>query len=160
MANRSQRRPRLAHIPPPLLFLLSYVLGEALHRIVPLPLRRLPGLPGMGWLAVFLLLTGLILVLICVIFFLGARTTPIPYRRPATLVMWGPYRFSRNPMYVGVSLIYLGVAALRDALWAVLLLPITLIVLDRFVIPQEESILRATFGAAYERYCARVRRWL
>jgi protein-S-isoprenylcysteine O-methyltransferase Ste14 len=142
------------------LFLLSYAAGEALHRVVPLPLARLPGIHGMEWLAALLLLAGLILVLISVMFFLGARTTPIPYRRPATLVMWGPYRLSRNPMYVGVTLIYLGIAALRGVLWPVLLLPIVLIVLDRFVIPQEESILRANFGAAYERYCARVRRWL
>lgn len=143
-----------------MLFLLSYGAGEALHRIAPLPLHWLTGIRVTEWLAALLLLAGVALVLICVMFFLGARTTPIPYRRPATLVMWGPYRFSRNPMYVGVTLIYLAVALLRGVLWAVLLLPIVLFVLDRFVIPHEESILRAAFGAAYERYCARVRRWL
>jgi protein-S-isoprenylcysteine O-methyltransferase Ste14 len=63
-------------------------------------------------------------------------------------------------MYVGVTLIYLGVAALRAVLWPVLLLPVPLAVLNYFVIPKEESMLRAAFGAAYERYCARVRRWL
>lgn len=143
-----------------MLFLLGYLAGEGLHRIAPLPLQWLPGIRGIEWLAALLLLAGVMLVLICVMFFLGARTTPIPYRRPATLVMWGPYRFSRNPMYLAGTLIYLGVAGLRGVFWAVLLLPIVLIVLDRFVIPQEESILRAAFGVAYERYCARVRRWL
>lgn len=160
MANRLQRRRRPAHIPPPLLFALGYVAGEGLHRIAPLRLGSLALVGGAEFLGSLLLFVGVVLVLICVVFFLGARTTPIPYRRPAALVMWGPYQLSRNPMYVGATLIYLGVAALRGALWPVLLLPIVLVVLDRFVIPQEEAILRATFGAAYERYCARVRRWL
>jgi protein-S-isoprenylcysteine O-methyltransferase Ste14 len=143
-----------------LLFLLSYLAGEGLHRLAPLPLNWLLGARGADLLAVLFLSVGVTLVLICVMFFLGARTTPIPYRRPAVLVMWGPYRFSRNPMYVGVTSIYLGVAALRGVLWPVLLLPIPLLVLNRWVIPEEEALLRATFGAAYERYCARVRRWL
>ena len=157
--NQGLRGAR-AHIPPPALFLLSYIAGEGLERIAPLPLAWLISVRGANILGILFLAVGVILVLICVTFFLGAKTTPIPYRRAATLVTWGPYRLSRNPMYVGATLIYLGVAALRGVLWPVLLLPIPLLLLNAFVIPQEESMLRATFGAAYERYCARVRRWL
>ncbi|MGE5307152.1 MAG: methyltransferase family protein [Alphaproteobacteria bacterium] len=149
-----------AHIPPPLLFLLGYIAGEGLELIVPLPLSRLISVRAGEILGAFFLALGFIVALVSVATFLAAKTTPIPYRRAATLVTWGPYRLSRNPMYVGVTLIYLGVAALRFVLWPVLLLPVALVVLNYFVIPQEESILRDAFGAAYEQYCARVRRWL
>jgi len=106
------------------------------------------------------LVAGIAVVLTCVKMFFTANTTVIPYHRAAKLVTRGPYRVTRNPMYVGVTLIYLGVTALRAVFWPVLLLPIPLAILNYVVIPQEESLLRATFGAAYEQYCAQVRRWL
>jgi protein-S-isoprenylcysteine O-methyltransferase Ste14 len=143
-----------------LLFLLSYIAGEGLERIAPLPLTWLLSIRAAEVLGAFFFALGLIVVLISIATFVAAKTTPVPYRRPAALVIRGPYRLSRNPMYVGVTLIYLGVAAVRRVLWPVLLLPIPLALLNTFVIPQEESALRAAFGAAYERYCARVRRWL
>jgi protein-S-isoprenylcysteine O-methyltransferase Ste14 len=157
-----QRKPggTRAHIAPPLLFLVGYIAGEGLERMVPFPLTRLISVRSGEILGAFFLAVGFMVALISVTTFLIAKTTPVPYRRAATLVTWGPYRLSRNPMYVGVTLIYLGVAALRAVLWPVLLLPVPLLVLNYVVIPQEESMLRAAFGAAYERYCARVRRWL
>lgn len=158
--DQSKPRAKPARIPPPVLFLLSYIAGEGLDYILPLPLNRLVSVHAGEVLGALFLGVGLMVVLISFTTFIAAKTTPVPYRRPATLVTWGPYRLSRNPMYVGVTLIYLGVAALRAVLWPVLLLPIALAVLNTFVIPQEESMLRATFGTAYERYCARVRRWL
>jgi len=158
--DQSKPRSSSTHIPPPLLFLLGYIAGEGLERVVPLPLSRFISLRAGEMLGVFFLALGFIVALVSIATFLTAKTTPIPYRRAANLVTWGPYRLSRNPMYVGVTLIYLGVAALRSVLWPVLLLPVPLAVLNFFVIPQEESMLRAAFGAAYERYCVRVRRWL
>jgi protein-S-isoprenylcysteine O-methyltransferase Ste14 len=158
--EQSEPQSRPVHIPPPLLFLFSYIAGEGIERVMPLPLSRLVSARAAEILSVVFLAIGSIVVVISVTTFLSAKTTPIPYRRAATLVTWGPYRLSRNPMYVGVTLVYLGAAALRGVLWPALLLPIPLAVLNYFVIPQEESMLRATFGAAYEGYCARVRRWL
>ena len=155
-----RRRGAPVHIPPPLLFLLGYVAGEGLEHVVPLPLSRLVSSRVTEVLGAFFLTLGFIVALASVATFLGAKTTPIPYRRATKLVTWGPYRLSRNPMYVGVTLIYLGVAALRAVLWPMLLLPVVLAVLNCVVIPQEEGILRAAFGAAYENYAARVRRWL
>jgi protein-S-isoprenylcysteine O-methyltransferase Ste14 len=63
-------------------------------------------------------------------------------------------------MYVGLSLAYLGEAALLRQVWPAVLLPLTLIYLQRVVIPLEETRLRETFGPVYTEYCARVRRWL
>lgn len=158
--DQSGPRGRPAHIPPPLLFLVSYIAGEGLECVVPLALSRLVSIRSGEILGTFFLAVGVAVALVSIATFLIAKTTPVPYRRAAALVTWGPYRLSRNPMYVGVTLIYLGVAALRAVLWPVLLLPVPLVVLNYYVIPQEEALLRAAFGADYERYCARVRRWL
>jgi protein-S-isoprenylcysteine O-methyltransferase Ste14 len=72
----------------------------------------------------------------------------------------GPYRFSRNPMYVGSTVGYTGLALLFNLAWPVVLLPIVLIVLTVAVILREERYMHARFGPAYETYCARVPRWL
>ena len=158
--NHSDRHSAIKRVPPPLLFLLSYVAGEGLHYVAPLPLTRVMPNGASYVIGALLLVAGIAVVLTCVRMFFAANTTVIPHRRSARLVTRGPYRATRNPMYVGVTLIYLGIAALRAVLWPVLLLPIPLVILNYVVIPQEESLLRATFGAAYEQYCARVRRWL
>ncbi len=148
------------HVPPPVLFLLTYVVGEVLDRLLPLPFPRIFLQQTGRILSVLLLLAGIVLVATSVATFKAAKTTVVPYRRAATLVTKGPYRFTRNPMYVGVTLFYLGVAALRAALWPVLLLPVVLVILNYVIIPQEEFLLRDVFDGEYERYCARVRRWL
>jgi protein-S-isoprenylcysteine O-methyltransferase Ste14 len=158
--NQSERHGTVRRVPPPLLFLLSYIAGEGLHYVAPLPLTRFVSNGASYVIGVLTLVGGIAVVLTCVKMFFAANTTVIPYRRAAKLVTQGPYRATRNPMYVGVALIYLGVAALRAVLWPVLLLPIPLAILNYGVIPQEESLLRGTFGAAYEQYCERVRRWL
>lgn len=158
--NQSERHGANKRVPPPLLFLLSYIAGEGLHYMAPLPLPRFVSNGASYVIGVLSLVVGIAIVLTCVKMFFAANTTVNPYSRAATLVTHGPYRVTRNPMYVGVTLIYLGIAALRAVLWPVLLLPIPLAILNYWVIPQEESLLRATFGAAYEQYCARVRRWL
>jgi protein-S-isoprenylcysteine O-methyltransferase Ste14 len=148
------------HVPPPLLFLLTYIAGEVLDKIASLRFAQIISDRTGGVVGVLLLFAGVVLVATSVATFKRARTTVIPYSRAATLVTQGPYRFTRNPMYVGVAFFYLGVAALRLALWPVLLLPLVLVILNYVVIPQEEFLLRDTFGAEYERYSAKVRRWL
>ncbi len=148
------------HVPPPLLFLLAYIAGEALHYFAPCPLNRIISNRVGYAVGTLLLFVGIVVVVSSVATFKAARTTVVPYGRAARLVSWGPFRFTRNPMYVGVTLAYLGVAALRMALWPVLLLPLVLVTLNYLVIPQEEFLLREMFGVEYDRYCARVRRWL
>jgi protein-S-isoprenylcysteine O-methyltransferase Ste14 len=92
--------------------------------------------------------------------FKRASTTIVPFEKPSTLVTSGPYRFSRNPMYVALTLVYLGVAGTRNEIWPLLLLPLVLVYVNFLVIPFEERRLDAVFGEAYEAYGARVRRWL
>jgi protein-S-isoprenylcysteine O-methyltransferase Ste14 len=87
-------------------------------------------------------------------------TTWLPFESASRLVQQGPYRFSRNPMYVGATLTYVGVALAMNVGWPLLLLPFVLWGLFVFVIREEEKYLGATFGADYDAYCKRVRRWI
>ena len=71
----------------------------------------------------------------------------------------GPFRLSRNPGYLSFVMIYAGIALLRNSLWAILLLPLVVMVMQREVIGREESYLERTFGEEYLTYKVRVRRW-
>ncbi len=87
--------------------------------------------------------------------------TNIPPSRPTTLIATtGPYRWTRNPMYLGMALVYAGIAVCFDGAIALALLPLVLIVIQRQVIAREERYLEAKFGDDYRRYKAKVRRWL
>jgi len=92
--------------------------------------------------------------------FRRARTTRVPGEASTTLVTSGPYRLMRNPMYVGLSVAYIGEAAILHQIVPVVLLPLTIAYLNRVVIPVEEERLLAVFGAEYEQYQNDVRRWL
>jgi protein-S-isoprenylcysteine O-methyltransferase Ste14 len=87
--------------------------------------------------------------------------TAIDPRKPVSrLVVEGPFRYTRNPSYLSMAMIYAGLVSLANALWAILLLPAALIVIQRGVIEREERYLERKFGEEYLSYKARVRRWI
>jgi protein-S-isoprenylcysteine O-methyltransferase Ste14 len=92
--------------------------------------------------------------------FRKARTTTVPGKSSTAVVTAGPYRFSRNPMYCGLIIAYLGEAGLLVQLWPLIVLPFVVAYLNWIVIPVEESRLQEDFGAEYEQYRARVHRWI
>ena len=92
--------------------------------------------------------------------FWRARTTILPFQEASRFVAVGPYRFTRNPMYVGLAAVSLGVALILRALWAAPFVLGACLFLDRFVIRAEEVHLEARFGDDYRAYQRRVRRWL
>ena len=142
--------------PPPLLYLAAFGAGLALHAAVS-DLAR-PGVPGRvaGWL---LVAVGGALAVAFVRAFLRARTS-IDFGRATTLVTTGPYRFTRNPGYLGMALVYAGAAVLTGGWWAFATLVPAIVAIDRCVVAGEERHLAAVFGDEYRAYCARVRRWL
>jgi protein-S-isoprenylcysteine O-methyltransferase Ste14 len=85
---------------------------------------------------------------------------PNPYKPATALAVHGPYRYTRNPMYLAMTIFYLGLTLLVNTLWPLVLLPAVLLVVQRGVINREERYLERTFGDAYRAYKARVRRWL
>ena len=150
----------LMHVPVPWVFVLSYLLGVVFEFVRPRttisPTAALVSTIAGGVLfAVGAVIAGWGLMI-----FHKARTTTVPGESSVKLVTWGPYRFTRNPMYVGLSLAYLGEAALLKQVWPVLLLPLTLAYLNWTVIPVEEAKLQEVFHDQYKQYRVSVRRWL
>ena len=148
------------HVPPPAWFAAAFFAGWGVQFLVPLTIHsptvaRISHAIGFG-----LLVCGGLLALSCLGIFLLARTTFIPFGRASTLITRGPYRATRNPMYVSLVLAYLGGAGLLVQFWPLLFLPVPLAILNWIVIPFEEARLREAFGSAYEEYCAKVRRWI
>jgi protein-S-isoprenylcysteine O-methyltransferase Ste14 len=89
-----------------------------------------------------------------------AGTNIKPSQPTTAIVQTGPFRFSRNPLYISLTLFYLGVCLMFNALWPLLLLPPLLVVVQRGIIYREERYLEAKFGEEYRDYRRRVRRWL
>jgi protein-S-isoprenylcysteine O-methyltransferase Ste14 len=111
-------------------------------------------------LAAVLILAWLALFLAAATRFRRAGTSLIPNKPASAFVVSGPYRFTRNPMYVSLVALYLGVTFILNSWWPVVLLPVVLIVIQTTVIAREERYLRERFPVEYPAYCSRVRRWL
>lgn len=110
--------------------------------------------------ALTLIVVGLLLDGAAAGYFRRLGTPPEPWKPTTVLATGGLYRFSRNPIYLGFAITYLGLAVAMDSPIALALLLPCLIVVDRFVIAREERYLSAKFGAEYEAYKGKVRRWL
>lgn len=145
------------HFPPPFLYVGLFVLGLLLERAAPaVSLPRTPSL----LIAAVLLVPGFGLLFWSLALFLRARTSPLPMRPTSSIVRSGPYRWTRNPMYLGMLLIDLGVALWFDVFWALVLAPAVIPLVNLLVIRKEERYLEATFGDEYRRFKAQVRRWI
>jgi protein-S-isoprenylcysteine O-methyltransferase Ste14 len=160
MTDRVPLKNAGVRFPPPLLFAAGLLVGWILDRYWrALPLSRFAGssLKPLGWIVVAI---GVTLAGWGMVTFRRARTAIHPHHSASQLVINGPYRFTRNPMYTGLTITYLGVSAFIDSAWPIILLPIVLVVLMETVISREERYLADAFGAEYLGYIARVRRWV
>ena len=144
-------------VPPPPVYLLALLLGLLLDRKAHVPFLPRGTARVLGWPLVG---GGMALAGWFVRTMLGVETTIRIDKPVSSLVQNGPFRYSRNPGYVALAMIYTGIAVLRNALWAILLLPLVLYVIQREVIEREERYLERTFGEEYLDYKARVRRWV
>lgn len=159
MARAISSRSAWVVVPPPPLFAVSFVAGVQLGRLVTL---RVPD----GWaplshaIGIAIVAAGAALLLPAPLMFAWRRTTIVPHRAARSLVTTGPYRVTRNPMYVALTMFYLGAALAVDQLVALPFLAFPLWVLAKKTIPFEEATLDRAFGEDYRAYCTRVRRWL
>lgn len=151
--------PRI-RIPPPLIFAAGWLAGWALSRLQPFDIDGSGASSVQTGLGTAIIAGGLALAFWGMATFTWARTPVLPMKPARLVVTHGPYRFTRNPMYVGLTLAYLGLSAVLNHAWPVVLLPVVLVVLTRFVIAREEAHLADRFGEEYERYRRQVRRWL
>lgn len=148
---------------PPLLFLAALVLGFVVDHLLPLPFpisRVSPAHWISATIACLMVLIGLALAAAGIRNFTRAAT-PVPSNQPVrALVTTGIHGWSRNPIYLGMFLLYVGIGLVVRSPW-ILLLALPLAITIRFgVIAREETYLERRFGNAYSNYKARVRRWL
>lgn len=144
-------------IPPPLVYGAGLLIGLGLDYLWPLAL-----LPDRGGypVAFFLLAASGALIVWVLVAFRKARTS-IDLRKPTTaLVTTGPFRLSRNPAYVSLSLLYVSIGIGTGGVWTLGMIVPVLVVMRLAVIAREERYLEAKFGEDYRRYKASVRRWL
>jgi protein-S-isoprenylcysteine O-methyltransferase Ste14 len=149
--------PSLGLVRPPWVYLVALLVGALLQFAVPAPF--LPRALGVA-------LGAPVVVLAIALFSLSvakfrAAGTPVPARKPTTaIVRSGPYRFSRNPIYLAFSLFQLGIALGVNSLWLLATLVAAVALMEFVVIRTEEKYLERKFGGEYRDYKAAVRRWL
>jgi protein-S-isoprenylcysteine O-methyltransferase Ste14 len=144
-------------IPPPLIYAAGFIFGLWLGRAVPVSV--LPNTPSRIAAVVSIALWA-VLGVWSIGVFRRAHTGFLPIRPATTLVIAGPYRVTRNPMYLALACLYVGLALWFDVFWALVLLPLVIVAVHHYVIVREEKYLESKFGDEYRRYKARVRRWL
>ncbi|HEX8153352.1 MAG TPA: isoprenylcysteine carboxylmethyltransferase family protein [Thermoanaerobaculia bacterium] len=141
------------HVPPPVIYAVIFAIGVAARRWVDVRVEQPTA-------AMVLLVLSLSVVVWGMGTMRRARTSVLPNRPANALVDFGPFRFSRNPLYVAMTLGYVSAALAVDAAAALVLLPVAVAIIHFGVIKREEQYLERRFGDEYRAYCARVRRWI
>jgi protein-S-isoprenylcysteine O-methyltransferase Ste14 len=144
-------------VPPPLIYVVIFGIGWLLHQIVPLTMP--PALP-MRAVGLLFLGAGVLLLVWSNVQFRRAHTSLVPIKPTAAMVMSGAYRLTRNPMYLGLLCVYIGCACWFGIVWALILVPLVVLAVQRLAIAKEERYLEQRFGEPYRQYRTQVRRWL
>lgn len=143
--------------PPPLIYAVTLGLALLLHQRIPLP-----AVPHKikNKLGITLIGSALIPALLAARGMRNVGTNINPTQPTTALLVQGPYRFTRNPIYLSMTALYTGIALLANTLWPILFLPGVLFVMTRGVIEREEAYLERKFGSQYVAYKEKVRRWI
>ena len=149
-------------VPPPAIFIVAFLVGlwleGAMYRIRLISTESTPR--PLVIIGATLITVGVLIIVWGVLTFRHHRTAVLPFYPARNLVRTGPYRFTRNPMYLGMTLAHIGGAVALNAMWPQILLPMALVFLYKTVIRQEEAHLAQAFPREYADYLARVRRWI
>ena len=157
LTGKRSRQPFL-HIPVPWVFVVGYLAGAGVQVLLPVHLRSSPGWTAVEVAGGIAVLAGRALAGWGWSMFKRAGTSRVPGKTSSVFVTSGPYRFTRNPMYVGLALAYLGETGALLQVWPLPLLVLVLAYVNWCVVPVEEASLKAF--REYGDYCSRVRRWL
>ncbi len=149
----------LVHFPPPLVFLILLLLGIVLHyatRPLTISVDRSLRIA----ICMLVIALGIGLFASALILFRRTRQHPRPWSPTPEVISNGPYRFTRNPMYVAMTLFVLGFGIALNNVWILLSAPVSLMVVHFIAVLPEERYLAEKFGETYRSYVARVRRYL
>jgi len=144
-------------IHPPVLWLIHMLAVYLLNRLLPLSLAFPKAL---GWLGYVLVLAGVGSAFSAMSQFRKAQTTVDPHGSVSAIVSSGPYRFSRNPIYLGLTCFLIGFPLIFQTYWGLILSVVFIMLINTLVIQHEEAYLEKKFGDVYSSYKSRVRRWL
>lgn len=144
-------------LPAPVVYIAFFLLGWGLSLVVPLPLPENQWTWFLGWTAID---ASVLLMIWAAWLMLWRKTTLNPYGKPRQLLTEGPFRVTRNPIYVADTLFYIGAALLFADIWVWLFLPVVVVAINMGVIRHEERLMVEHFGEDYRAYMKKVRRWL
>jgi protein-S-isoprenylcysteine O-methyltransferase Ste14 len=150
----------LLKIPVPWVYVLVYLISLIPQLLIPVHINGELTIIIIKIAGALFFVTGAFFAAWSLLIFHRARTTTTPGESSARLVGSGPYRFTRNPMYVSLFIAYLGEAGMLVQVWPVIFLPVVFLYVNYIVIPLEEERLKTDFRDAYKDYCMKVRRWL
>jgi len=146
------------YVPPPLIYVAFFLFSVVLQNWYPMAtLSDNKYASGVGWIIITVALAFIIPALRR---FFVSKNTLITIKAASSLQTTGIYAYTRNPMYVGLMLVYCGVAFLKGNLWTFILVPLLTVIIHACVIKKEENYLQRAFGKDYEAYRKRVRRWI
>lgn len=147
------------YLPPPLFYVIIFFMSIYSQKAFPLPTMFLETSVAF-MVGVLFVMMGLIIAIPALIKFFQTKNTLITIKPANSLQTSGIYSVSRNPMYLGLLILYTGIAFLQNNLWALLFIPIVLWVVTKVIIVKEEKYLGRNFGSEYTAYCKKVRRWI
>jgi len=147
---------------PPVYLLISILLMFILDRYLPVQniISTTFNYPDFNYMATFIGLCGFALIASGVLYFKKSATAIRPFEPSTTLVKGGPYRFTRNPMYLGMVLILIGTAIYLGSLTPWFVIPVFFLIIQEWFIKHEELFLENIFGKEYQDYKTKVRRWI
>lgn len=148
---------------PPILFLSALLAANLLTSLLPAGVWRVmsPILSlGLVFLGVVAIAAGAALMLWAFLAFMAHQTSVLPHKRADALISSGPFRFTRNPIYLAEAVLLAGLALVNGSFWYLAVIPPFLLAVTRLAIVREEAHLAARFGAEWQAYAARVRRWV
>jgi protein-S-isoprenylcysteine O-methyltransferase Ste14 len=160
LSEQTTAKGPAVRFPPPLVPLLALGAGMLVHWLLPLSTTIIAGGGARYAIGGALVVGGLISMALAIGWFRKTGQDPAPWTESPELILEGVYKWTRNPMYLGMGLLQAGLGLLLGTLWPLLLVPVSWWAIYLIAIRHEETYLSEKFGEGYERYRASVRRWL
>jgi protein-S-isoprenylcysteine O-methyltransferase Ste14 len=145
------------HIPPPVIVAVLLILGLTCDHFMNYTFGS--AVVWLKYTGIVLCVVGLGILLLCAVMYRSAKTSILPHTADSNMIETGPFGWSRNPIYLSMLLIFIGISFIADAPAALLFIIPTYLALRYYVIAREEAYLTRRFGDEYTSYQSRVRRW-